>query len=665
MTTLTDTDRAEIRLTANTVRMLAVDAVQKASSGHPGMPMGMADVAVTLWSRFLRFDPQDPAWPDRDRFVLSGGHGSSLLYALLHLSGYDLPLEELKRFRQWGSRTPGHPERGHTAGVETTTGPLGQGVCNAIGMALAERHLAARYNAEGLPVVDHHTFCLAGDGDLMEGITHEACSLAGHLGLGRLTLLWDDNGISIDGPTSITFTEDVLGRFAAYGWHTARVDGHDPDAVAAALEAARAETTRPSIIACRTHIGYGSPNRQDTSKAHGEPLGAEEIQLTKEKLGWPLEPTFHVPEGATACLHRAAERGHALNLAWQALRDRHAAAHPALAAELAARLSGALPAGWQGKLPAFAPDKPLATRAASGAVLAALAPVIPALLGGSADLTPSNNTLPKGAEPIAAGRLGGRYLHYGVREHAMGGVMNGLALHGGFRPYGGTFLVFSDYMKGSVRLAALMGLPVVFVFTHDSIGVGEDGPTHQPIEHLASLRALPNLWVMRPADPNETAVAWRLALERTDGPTALALTRQAVPVLPDTAGAARGGYVVEGDVDPEVLLIGSGSELHLAVAARKLLAAEGVRSRVVSLPCTAIFDQQDAAYRESVLPIAVRARVAVEAACSLGWERYVGLDGAVVGLDRFGASAPADVIYRELGITAAAVAAAAHRVLGR
>jgi transketolase len=627
------------------------------------MPMGMADVAVVLFSRFLRFDPADPAWPARDRFVLSAGHGSMLLYGLLHLCSYDLPMSELQAFRQWGSRTPGHPEHGLTPGVETTTGPLGQGLSNAVGMALAERWLCARFEREGFPVLAHHTYAIASDGDLMEGVTHESCALAGHLGLGRLIVLYDDNHISIDGPTSLSMSEDVPARFAAYGWQVQRVDGHDHAAVEAALAAAVADESRPSLIACRTHIGFGSPHRQDTSKAHGEPLGPEELKLTKEKLGWPLEPAFLVPDEVRSFFAAAAARGASARAAWQQLHGNYAAAHAELAAALDAALSGRLAQGWERALPVF-DGKPMATRSASGAVIDALQDAVPTLLGGSADLTPSNNTRPRAAQAIARGDFSGRYLHFGVREHGMGSILNGLALHGGVRPYGGTFLVFSDYMRGAIRLAALMEQPVSFVFTHDSIGLGEDGPTHQPVEHLTALRAIPGLWVYRPADANETAAGWRVALERRHGPTALVLTRQALPVLPPHPGALRGAYVLEDADHFQVVLIGTGSELHLAREAREILAADGIAARVVSMPCRELFLAQSAAYRESVLPRWQLARVAVEAGVTLGWGGIVGLDGAVVGIDRYGASAPYQRVYEELGVTAAAVATAARRVLG-
>lgn len=669
LSSLTATRLAELcRLSANTIRGLAMDAVQKANSGHPGMPMGMADAAVVLWTRFLKHNPADPQWPDRDRFVLSAGHGSMLLYSLLHLSGYDLPLEQLKAFRQWGSLTPGHPERGLTPGVETTTGPLGQGISNAVGMAIAERWLAAQFNRPGFNIVDHFTYVIASDGDMMEGVSHEACALAGHLGLGKLVVLYDDNGISIDGPTSLSFSENVLGRFSAYGWHVQHVDGHALDEVGSAIDAARNETARPSLIACKTHIGFGSPNRQDSSKAHGEPLGEAEVRLAKEKLGLPVDRAFFIPDEAGEFMHAAAHVGTDRQREWEGLRAAYAEAHPELAANLESMLRDDLPDGWENKLPDISPTKPMATRAASGAVLDAIAPIIPNLLGGSADLTPSNNTLPKHERPLTRDDFSGRYIHFGVREHGMGSILNGLALHGGIRPYGGTFLIFSDYMRPPIRLAALMDLPVVFVYTHDSIGLGEDGPTHQPIEQLTALRAIPNIAVIRPADATETVEAWRVALTRREGPTVLALTRQALPVLdrtvfPSAQDVARGGYVLRDMDDPQVIIIATGSEVHLALAAQQILAAGGINARVVSMPCCELFDKQTAGYREQVLPTTIRARVAVEAGATLAWARYTGLDGVVVGLDRFGASAPYQVLYEKLGLTSEAVADAARRAI--
>ena len=657
------------RVTANVVRGLAMDGVQKAESGHPGLPLGMADVAVVLWSQFLSFNPADPWWFNRDRFLLSAGHGSMLLYALLHLSGYDLPLAELMAFRQWGSLTPGHPELHLTPGVETSTGPLGQGLTNAVGMAIAERWLAARFNRPDFPLVDHTTYALVSDGDLMEGISHEACSLAGHLGLGKLVFLYDDNHITIDGKTDLAFSEDVLKRFDAYGWHTQRVDGHDPLSVGAAIAAAREATEQPSLIACRTTIGFGSPNRAGTAKAHGEPLGVEEVRLTKERLGLPADQTFYVADEARAFMGQAAGRGAAAMAEWEALRRRYEEVYPEEAELLRRMLQGDFDVALDVD-ELFDPTKSIATRVASGTVLNILAEQVPTLLGGSGDLTPSNKTDLKGAADLRRGDFSGRYIRFGVREHAMGGILNGMALHGGVRPYGGTFLVFSDYMRPSIRLAALMEADVIYVFTHDSIGVGEDGPTHQPVEHLMALRSIPNLMVIRPADAVETAGAWLAALANRKGPTALILTRQNLPRLDSTVGQTlSGGYVLaealrDGQrVEPDVILIGTGSEVQLAVRAREILAGEGVAARVVSLPSWELFAAQPEAYRESVLPDRVRARVSVEAGVTEGWQQFVGLDGLAVGIDRFGASAPYQVVYEKLGVTAEAVAKAAREVL--
>ncbi|WP_202214318.1 transketolase [Methylacidimicrobium sp. AP8] len=657
-------------LAANIIRGLAMDAVQKANSGHPGMPMGMADAAVVLWTRFLRFDPADPQWPDRDRFVLSAGHGSMLLYSLLHLCGFDLPLEELERFRQWGSRTPGHPEYGHTPGVETTTGPLGQGISNAVGMALAERWLAGKYNRPGYEIVRHRTFVIASDGDLEEGISHETASLAGHLRLGRLVVLYDDNHISIDGPTSLSFSEDVLGRFAAYGWNVRRINGLDRSEVESALTWATSQEERPTIIACRTVIGFGSPNRENTAKAHGEPLGAEEVKLAKARLGLPVDQTFYVPEEVRSFFRAAAKRGQAERSRWLEALAGYRKEFPREAERFEMALRRDLPPGWDQGMPHFPVEKPLATRAASGAVLNGIFEKVGYLLGGSADLTPSNNTLPKGVKAIRPGDFEGGYIHYGVREHGMGAIMNGMAVHGGIRPYGGTFLIFSDYMRPAIRLAAMMRVPVVYVFTHDSIGLGEDGPTHQPVEQLTALRAVPNLVVFRPADATETAEGWRVAIERKDGPTALILTRQALPVLDRSrlapaSEARRGGYVLVGDEDPEVILIATGSEVALALAARDLLSAEKIRSRVVSLPSWELFAQQPQSYRDQVLPAAIRARVSVEAGVTMAWPRWIGPEGEAVGIDHFGASAPYATIYKEFGLTGEAVAEAARRTLAR
>ncbi|MGD9049917.1 MAG: transketolase, partial [Anaerolineae bacterium] len=593
------------QLCVNTIRFLAVDGVQKANSGHPGMPMGMADAAFVLWTRFLKHNPADSCWANRDRFVLSAGHGSMLLYGLLHLTGYDLPLEQLQQFRQWGSMTPGHPEYGHAPGVETTTGPLGQGFATGVGMALAERMLAAEFNRPGFDIVDHYTYAIVSDGDLMEGISHEAASIAGHLGLGNLIYLYDDNQITIEGHTSLTFSEDIRGRFEAYGWHVLEVDGHDRDAVDGAIRQAQAETARPSLIACRTHIGYGSPNKQDTAGVHGAPLGPDEVRLTKEALGWPVDAQFLIPDEALAHFRQALDRGAKAEGTWQALFDRYAAQYPDLAAEWERRLASEPPAGWEATLPDFdTEDGPIATRAAGGQIMAAIAPALPELAGGSADLHPSTKTYLQAYPAVSKGEYGTRNLHFGIREHAMGAIINGMALHGGYRAYGSTFLVFADYMRPSIRLAALMNLPVIYVFTHDSIFVGEDGPTHQPVEQATSLRIIPGLTVLRPADARETAAAWKVIVEHTAGPVALLLTRHKLPVLAqaDADGVGRGGYVIGDAEDPDVLLIASGSEVGVALGAQELLAAEGIAARVVSMPSWELFDTQPQAYKDQVLP---------------------------------------------------------------
>jgi transketolase len=658
------------QLCVNTIRTLAMDGVQKANSGHPGMPMGTADMAYVLWTRFLKHNPANPSWPNRDRFILSAGHGSMLLYSLLHLTGYDLPLKELQSFRQWGSRTPGHPEHGLTSGVETTTGPLGQGFANGVGMAMAERFLAATFNRPEFPIFDHFTYVIVSDGDLMEGVSHEAASLAGHLGLGKLIALYDDNEISIEGSTDITFTEDVPARFRAYGWHVQEVDGHDRDAIEAAIRAAQEETGRPSLVACHTHIAYGSPNKQDTASAHGSPLGPEEVRLTKEKLGWPANAHFLIPEKALQVFRQAVKQGQQVEAQWRETLERYQSAYPEDAVLLEKVWAGELPEGWTDALPAFSlDDGPLATRKASGAVLNALAPVLPTLIGGSADLAPSTNTLLGDYVDFRRESPAGRNVRFGVREHAMGSILNGLALHGGVMPYGGTFLVFSDYMRPAVRLAAMMHLPVIFVWTHDSVWIGEDGPTHQPVEHLAALRAIPNLVVVRPADANETVAAWRVALERRDGPTALILTRQSLPVAFETThnpfhGVSRGAYIlVESSGAPNALIIASGSEVHLALEARDLLAQQGIGVRIVSMPSWELFDAQPVSYQESVLPPTVKARLAIEAGVTLGWEKYVGPHGDVMGLARFGASAPYKVLMEQLGFTPEAVAERILRLL--
>jgi transketolase len=654
------TDTKLDQLCVDTMRTLSIDAVQKANSGHPGLPMGMADAAYVLWTQFLRHNPKNPDWPNRDRFVLSAGHGSMLLYSLLHLTGYDLPMEELKQFRQWDSLTPGHPEYHLTPGVETTTGPLGQGFANGVGMAIAEAFLAATFNRPGFDLFDHYTYAIVSDGDLMEGISHEAASLAGHMKLGKLIYLYDDNHISIDGPTELAFTEDRMMRFAAYGWHTQHIDGHDRAAVAATITAAQAVTDKPSIIACRTTIGYGSPNKANTHGVHGSPLGPDEVRLTKQAYGWDPAKEFYIPDEVLAHFRQAVEQGTQLNDAWRQRLEVYSQDHAAEAKQLRQALSGELPDGWEEALPTFPADaKGMATRAASGSVLNALAPVLPTLLGGSADLAPSNNTFLKGYPVFANDSFAGRNFHFGVREHGMGGVINGLALHGGVIPYGGTFLIFSDYCRPSIRLAALSHIPSIFVFTHDSIGLGEDGPTHQPVEHLAALRAIPNLTVIRPADANETAQAWRIALEKQAGPVALCLTRQNLPVfdrtkMGDAAGLGKGAYILL-DTDrvyPDVILIGSGSEVQYAVEAFYKLAEQGIDARVVSMPSWELFAHQPDDYQHFVLPPTVKARVAIEAGVPMGWSRWVGPQGSVIGMDRFGASAPYQVIYEQLGFTA-------------
>ncbi len=647
-------------LCINTIRMLSADCVQKANSGHPGMPMGAAPMAYVLWTKFLRHNPKNPLWPDRDRFVLSAGHGSMLLYSLLYLTGYDLTLEDLKNFRQWGSKTPGHPEYGITPGVETTTGPLGQGFANGVGMAIAERHFASVFNTSDIEIVDHYTYAIVSDGDLMEGISHEAASLAGHLRLGKLIYLYDDNRISIEGSTDITFTEDRCKRFEAYGWHVQRVeDGNDLKAIEKAIEEARAETTRPSLIAIRTHIGYGSPGKQDDPSAHGEPLGAEEILKTKENLGWPKEPLFHVPQEVLDHLRKAVSKGTELEKEWQEKLDTYKKSYPDLAKKFVMWIQGDLPHDWDKVIPSFDPDeKGIATRAASGTVLNALANTVENLMGGSADLGPSNKTLIKSSTDFQAPAYEGRNLRFGVREHAMGAILNGMALHGGIIPYGGTFLIFSDYMRPAIRLAALMGLKVIYVFTHDSIGLGEDGPTHQPIEQLTTLRAIPNLKLIRPADANETAQAWKVALETEANPVALALTRQVVPVLDRSEyspaeGLEKGAYILKqwGKGTPDLILMGTGSEVHLALEAGRILADRGINVRVVSMPSWELFDKQPQEYKQRVLPTSVRARIAVEAGASHGWHKYVGDKGKIIGIDRFGASAPYKVLYEKFGIT--------------
>jgi len=675
-------------LCINTLRFLSVDAVQKANSGHPGLPMGAAPMAYVLWTRLLKHNPENPAWFNRDRFVLSAGHGSMLLYSLLHVTGYALPMEQIKQFRQWGSITPGHPERGVTPGVELTTGPLGQGFANGVGMAIAEAHLAARYNRPGFSPIDHHVYGIVSDGDLMEGVASEAASLAGHLGLGKLIYLYDNNHVTLSAATDITFTEDCAARFQAYGWHTHTVDdGNDTAAIEHALSLARAETRKPSLILVRTHIAYGSPHKQDSFKAHGSPLGEEEVLLTKKNLGWPSEPPFLVPDSAAAHFRQAIARGRLDEEQWHASFAAYADAFPQLAAQLRGMMRGELAAGWQDGMPVFPADaEGMATRVASGKVMNALAAAIPALIGGSGDLDPSTNTALEHLGDFEAGSTAtddmqgsngnwsqsGRNLHFGVREHAMGAIMNGLAAHGGIVPFGATFLSFADYMRPPIRLAALMGLHVVHVFTHDSIAVGEDGPTHQPVEQLASLRAMPGLTVVRPADANETAHAWRVALEKRDGPTALILCRQKLrtfdrALYADPRALEKGAYVMADAPDglPDVILIASGSEVGLVADAIELLKKRNIRARLVSMPSWELFDAQSQQYRDSVLPPSIKLRLAVEAGVAQGWHRYVGSDGDVLSIERYGASAPGEIVMNEFGFTVGNVCARVEALLQR
>ena len=664
-------DQVLDQLCINTIRFLAVDSVQKAKSGHPGAPLGAAPMAYALWDRFLKHNPNDPTWPNRDRFVLSCGHASALLYSLLHLTGYDLPMDELKQFRQWGSKTPGHPEHGLTPGVEATTGPLGQGFGNAVGMALAERWLAGQYNRPGHEIIDHHTYAIVSDGDLQEGIASEAASMAGTLGLGKLIMLYDDNDISIEGDTDITFRENVVERFQAYGWHViGPIEGMDVENVATALTAAKTETGKPSIIVCRTVIGYGSPNKAGKGSAHGDPLGEEEVGLTKEALGWAAQDAFSVPAEAGAHLGQATERGKAKQAEWNAAFSEYREAFPEDAQQLDDALRGKLPSGWEDGLNGlFDKPDPIATRSASGVVMNAISKGVPAFIGGSADLAPSTRTILDDSGHIGNGEFSGNNLHFGVREHAMGAVANGISLHGGAIPYTATFLVFSDYMRPSIRLGALMGKQVIYVFTHDSIGVGEDGPTHQPIEHLMALREIPGLVVSRPADATETVEVWRAAMSRQDGPTVMAFTRQNLPVLDRStlspaSGVLNGAYILwESGDSPQVVIMATGSEVHIALEAGLALESEGIAARVVSMPSWEVFDEQPKEYRDSVLPPALRARVSVEAGTTKGWERYVGLDGASVGMSGYGASAPAAVLYENFDITAKRVAQEARKLV--
>ena len=657
------------QLCINTIRFLAADGVEAAGCGHPGMPMGMADAAYVLWTQFIKHNPKNPNWADRDRFVLSAGHGSMLLYSLLHLTGYDLSLDELKNFRQWGSKTPGHPEYGHAPGVETTTGPLGQGFATGVGMALAAQLLAARYNKPGHTIVDHKIYAIVSDGDLMEGISSEAASLAGHLGLGEIIYLYDDNHISIEGSTALAFTEDVAARFRAYGWAVQEVDGLDQAGIAQAIQDAQAETARPSLIQVKTTIGYGAPNLAGTAKIHGAAMGEQELAAAKDNLGWPRTPRFYIPDRALALFRQAIERGAQSEAAWNTRLDAYAAQYPGLAAEFKQRMAGRLPAGWDADLPTFA-GKPLATRRASGQALNALSPKLPALVGGSADLAPSNNTMVKGEAEVNRGAFAGRNLHFGVREHAMAAALNGMALHGGFIPYGGTFFVFSDYLRPALRLSALMNAHVIYVFTHDSIGLGEDGPTHQPVEHLAALRAIPNMLVIRPSDANEVSEAWRAAIEH-DGPVALVLTRQHIEILdrtvyPPAAKLRHGAYILaDTDGAPDIILIATGSEVQIALEAKTILAEKSIHARVVAMPSWELFEAQPQDYREHVLPPAVTTRLSIEAGVRMGWARYVGLDGDTVSIERFGASAPYKTLWEKFGFTGPAVAARAMKLLGK
>jgi transketolase len=652
----------------DTVRFLSVDAVEKANSGHPGLPMGAADVAFVLWSRFLRYDPTAPDWADRDRFVLSAGHGCMLLYSLLHLAGFDLPMSELQSFRQWGSKTPGHPEFGHTVGVEATTGPLGQGISNAIGMALAGKMVATRFNDADFQPVAHRVFVLASDGDMMEGISSEASSFAGHLGLGNLIVLYDDNGVSLDGKTALSFSEDVPARYAAYGWHVQSIDGHDHDQIAKAIEAAIADRARPSLIACKTHIGYGAPHKQDTSEAHGSPLGAEETKAAKERLGWPLEPTFLVPDEVRDFFRARAAEGAALRTGWEQRFASWAQENPVKAAQWDAIWTRSVPGDLVAELLAAAPVTAAATREHGRAILQKAAELVPGLAGGAADLASSTFTVIKGGGDVRPGAFDGRNFHFGVREHAMGAIVNGIAYHGSFRPFGSTFLVFSDYMRGAIRLAAISKLPVVFVFTHDSVFVGEDGPTHEPIEQIASLRLIPNLNVWRPADGIETALAWGMALERKDGPSAIVLSRQKLPPIerPGRIGERelrRGGYLVAGDDTPQAIVAATGSELHLAIGAREALAQRGLKLNVVSIPCVEIFGAQEASYRSGIFPSGVPVAT-IEAGRTDVWRALTGPSGLAIGIDHYGASAPGGVNGEKFGFTVPAVAAKIEAWLG-
>ncbi len=659
-------------LCVNTIRFLSMEGVQAAKSGHPGMPMGMAPAAYALWMRHMKFNPADPNWINRDRFVLSAGHGSMLLYSLLHLCGYDLPLDELKKFRQWGSKTPGHPEFGYTTGVEVTTGPLGQGISNAVGMAIAQKYLAARYNKDQYNVFDYNIFAVCGDGCLEEGVSGEASSLAGHLALDNLIVIYDDNHITIDGETHLSFTEKVADRYRAYGWNVIEIggDGHDIAALDKAIEYAKTQTERPTMIKFRSHIGFGSPNFQDTHTAHGAPLGDDEIKMIKKNFGWDPDKSFVVPADVAAHMAQCKQRGTTQQADYQKMFNAWAAAYPELAKELTDAIAGKVVID-ESKLPKFDPATQVATRSASGKTLETLMPSMPLVIGGSADLTPSNNTHFKGAQDFQKDNRAGRYIRYGVREHGMAAIMNGIAVSKIVRPYGGTFMVFADYMRGALRVAALSHYPTIFVFTHDSIGVGEDGPTHQPVETMASLRILPNLRTFRPADANETVLMWKYILEHNDGPAATALTRQNLPVLDPAKypnmkdGFAKGAYVLVPQAKPDVLLLGTGSEVSLALAAADKLAAEGIKAQVVSMPCWELFEKQDQAYKDSVLPPAVKARVGVEAGIRMGWDRWIGDNGEFVGMNGFGASGPFKTCFEKFGITTDAVVAAAKKSMAK
>ncbi len=657
------------QLAINTLRFLAIDAVQKANSGHPGAPMGAASFAYVLWDRFLKHNPRDPQWPDRDRFILSAGHASMLLYGLLHMSGYDISLEDIKAFRQWQSRTPGHPEYGLTPGVEVTSGPLGQGFANGVGMAIAERFLARRFNRPGFEIVDHYTYALVSDGDLQEGISYEAASLAGHLELGKMIYLYDDNKIQIEGKTELAFSDDVKKRFEALNWHVAGpVDGNDLKAVEDAIRRGQAEAEKPTLIICRTHIAYGSPGKQDSESSHGAPLGEDEVIATKKNLGWPLEPEFYVPDEAREYMGRAVARGEKAENEWNKMAKEYNGTYHADFEKVQEYIAASLPEGWDTALETLfdAQESPLATRAASGKILNAFAGRITNIMGGSADLGPSNKTMINSENDFSAQNHDGRNMHFGVREHVMAAIANGMALHQGVIPYVGTFLVFSDYMRPSIRLAALMGLRVIYVFTHDSIGVGEDGPTHQPIEQVSSLRAIPNLHVIRPADAHEAVYAWRAGLARTDGPTALVLTRQKLPLLKKSPETMRGGYIAWEDKQPaQAILIATGSEVHIAIHAAEKLKSENISVRVVSMPCCEIFDGQPQDYKQVVLPANIRKRLAIEAGITSYWHKYVGLDGDVIGIDHFGASAPASVLFEKFGIIAEAIVTRVKTIMSK